>query len=175
MSVRDQRGFTVAEVLIAAVVVTIALVALANVVPLASYGVREGNQLSTANFLADQRLEQVKGLPWVSTPANDCLGVSTGNAAPAVPGGASCKLGGTTVSGGNALPWEADEAAGSIAGFPGYSRAVRVTDCAVAACAGIADARMRRVTVTVTYTPLAAAGVAATPKSAQAEMIVSRR
>ena len=59
--------------------------------------------------------------------------------------------------------------------YAGYSRAVRVTDCAVAACAGIADARMRRVTVTVTYAPLAAAGGAATPKSAEAEMSGSRR
>ena len=85
MSLRDERGFTVAEVLIAAVVVTLALVALANVVPLASYGIQEGNQLSTATFLADQKLEQIKALPWAGTPANDCLGVSlTSNAAPRV-------------------------------------------------------------------------------------------
>lgn len=175
MSLRDERGFTVAEVLVAAVVVTIALVALARVVPLASYGVREGNQLSTASFLADQKLEQIKGVPWTSTPQNDCLGLSVGNLSPRVPLSSSCTLGATTVSGGSPLSWAVDEAAGSITGFPGYARTVRVVSCAASPCAGITDAGMRLVTVTVTYTPLAVAGVAATPKSAQVGMIVSRR
>ncbi len=179
MSLRDERGFTVVEVLIAAVIVTVALVALANVVPLASYGIQEGNQLSTATFLADQKLEQIKALPWTSTPANDCLGVSLlGVGAPRVPlGTTTCTLGATTVAPGGALTWEADEAAGTITGFPAYSRNVRVTDCgAGGGCAGITDDLMRLVTVTVTYTPLSAtAAVAAIPKSVQVQMIVTQR
>jgi Tfp pilus assembly protein PilV len=176
MSARDERGFTVAEVLIAAVIVTLALVALANVVPLASYGIQEGNQLSTATFLADQKLEQIKALPWTSAPANDCLGVSfLGVGAPRVPLTATCTLGATTVSAGGALTWEADEATGTITGFPAYSRNVRVTDCSTG-CAGITDSGMRLVAVAVTYTPLTAGtGVAATPKSVQVQMIVSQR
>lgn len=178
MSLRDERGFTVAEVLLAAVIVTVALVALANVVPLASYGIQEGNQLSTATFLADQKLEQIRGLPWTSTPANDCLGVSIlGVGAPRVPLSASCTLGATTVIAGGALTWEADEAAGTITGFPAYSRNVRVTNCGLGpGCTGVTDDLMRLVTVTVTYTPLTAAtGVAAIPKSVQVQMIVTQR
>src|SRR5207245_9563011 len=54
----DQRGFPLAEVLVAAVIITLALVALASVVPIAGYAVQDGNQMSTATFLAEQQLEQ---------------------------------------------------------------------------------------------------------------------
>ncbi len=83
MSARNERGFTAAEILIAAVIVTVAFVALARIVPLAGYAVQEGNQLSTATFLADQRLEQIRGVPWTSVPANDCLGISVSSTAAA--------------------------------------------------------------------------------------------
>jgi len=72
--VADERGFTIVEVLIAAVIITLALVALATIVPIGVYGVQEGNQTSAATFLADQKLEQAKSLPWASVPANDCSG-----------------------------------------------------------------------------------------------------
>ena len=177
----DARGFTVAEVLIAAVIITLAFVALATVVPIASYGVQEGYQVSTATFLADQKLEQAKNLPWVATPANDCLGVSApSTAAPTVPGGGSCTNGATNVPAGGAIPWLADE--GAVTNFPSYSRNVRITDCgATAGCmadhpADLAPG-MRRVTVTVTYTPLNATASAGTtgPKSIQVQMVVSER
>jgi Tfp pilus assembly protein PilV len=178
MSARNERGFTAAEILIAAVIVTVAFVALARIVPLAGYAVQEGNQLSTATFLADQRLEQIRGVPWTSVPANDCLGVSVAStAAPTVPAGATCTLGSTTVNAGGALTWEADEAATTISGFSGYSRSVRVTDCGGGSgCAGIADSGMRLVTVTVTYISVnAGTSVAAVPKSSQVQMIVSQQ
>jgi Tfp pilus assembly protein PilV len=172
MSARNERGFTAAEILIAAVIVTVAFVALARIVPLAGYAVQEGNQLSTATFLADQRLEQIRGVPWTSVPANDCLGVSVAStAAPTVPAGATCTLGSTTVNAGGALTWEADEAATTISGFSGYSRSVRVTDCG-----GGSDSGMRLVTVTVTYISVnAGTSVAAVPKSSQVQMIVSQQ
>jgi hypothetical protein len=68
-----------------------------------------------------------------------------------------------------------DENSTQITGFPGYSRTVRVTSCAVTACAGITDAGMRLVSVTVTYTPLTASGGASTtPKSAVVSLVVAR-
>ncbi len=178
MSLRDQRGFTLAEVLVAAVIVSLAFVALATIVPISTYAVQEGNQLSTATFLADQKLEQVKNLPWVGTPANDCLGVSASTtAAPTVPAGASCTLGTTTVAAGGALTWEANESSTAITGFSGYSRNVRITNCGSGSgCAGIVDSLMRLVTVTVTYTPLTAGTRTATgPKSTQVQIVITQR
>ena len=58
--VLDERGMTVAEVLIAVVIIGVGLVALSSAIPLAAYGIQEGNQLSTATFLANQRLEQIR-------------------------------------------------------------------------------------------------------------------
>lgn len=176
-ALREQRGFTVAEVLVAAVIVTLAFIALGRIVPIAGYAVQQGYQASTATFLADQKLELIKALPWVSTPANDCLGISaSATAAPTVPAAATCTLGATTVNAGNALPWEADENTTAITNFNGYSRQVRVTDCGSGAgCTGIVDAGMRLVTVTVRYTPLTGTGVATSPTAYSVSLLLSQQ
>jgi prepilin-type N-terminal cleavage/methylation domain-containing protein len=62
--VTDQRGMTLAEVIIAVAIIGIGLVALSSAIPLGAYGVQEGNQLSTATFLANQRMEQVRNAQW---------------------------------------------------------------------------------------------------------------
>ncbi len=73
---------TLAESLVALVIIGIGLVGLASVVPLSSWGIQEGNQMTTSVFLAEQRLEQVKGMRWTAADAgtglvaNDCLGSS---------------------------------------------------------------------------------------------------
>ncbi len=177
MRLDDQRGFTVAEVLVATVIVSLAFVALGKIVPIASYAVQEGYQLSNATFLADQKLEQVKSLPWVGTPANDCLGTSPlPNLAPRVPAGASCTLGATSIAAGGAIPWVADESAVAISGFNGYTRQVRVINCGSGAgCMGIVDAGMRFVTVTVSYRPLTVQGNAPGLKLYSISMLVSQR
>jgi len=72
----QERGFTVAEVLLAAAIVALAFVALATIIPISTYAVQEGNQFSTATFLAGQKLELVRNVPWTSASANDCLGLS---------------------------------------------------------------------------------------------------
>ncbi|MBI2159913.1 MAG: hypothetical protein HYU25_05995 [Candidatus Rokubacteria bacterium] len=76
---------------------------------------------------------------------------------------------------GGTLPWLADESASAIAGFSGYTREVRVTDCGVAGCAGVTDPAARLVVVTVTYTPLMRIGQAPGPKSVTQTMVVSQR
>jgi Tfp pilus assembly protein PilV len=155
----DERGITLAEVLIATVIIAIGLVALAAAVPVATYGVQEGNQLSTATFLANARLDQARNAQWTASPAADNLGVSSGNAAP--------QSGGTTT-----FPDESPMAAP----YAGYTRTVRVTDCGVGAgCGGVVDATLRQVTVTVSYTPLTGVGVGTAAKSAVVTMLLARR
>ena len=171
---RSEAGFTLAEVLLAAVIITIAFVALLSVIPYSTSAVQGGNQTSTATFLANQKLEEAKNIPWTSTPDNDCLGVGAG-AAPTVPAGKSCTLGAVNVASGGALTWFADQSSTAITGFNGYSRTTRITDCGVTACAGITDSGMRVVTVAVTFQPLTSTTTAAAAKTVTVSMILAQR
>ena len=157
--VSNQRGMTLAEVLVALPIITIGLLALLSAIPLSTYAIQDGSQTSTATFLANQRLEQVRNAQWTALcqvvagltvvgpgTVTDKLGLSASpTAAPQDPGG------GVTF---------ADEVAGPYAG---YSRKVRITDSVASAptcdAAGVMTGTgIRRVTVTVTYTPLSATG-----------------
>jgi prepilin-type N-terminal cleavage/methylation domain-containing protein len=163
----SQDGMSLAEILVASVIIAIGLVGLLSAVPVASYGIHEGRNLSTATFLANQRLEQVRNAAWTSNPANDCLGISASSTA--APASASCN--GATVT---AFP---DEAA-LASPYVDYSRTVRITDCGVGpGCGGIVSSDMRQATVTVSYTPITAQGVTATgtTKSAIVTMLIARR
>jgi prepilin-type N-terminal cleavage/methylation domain-containing protein len=161
----NDRGLTLAEILIAVAILGLGLVGLAAVIPGSTFAVQEGNQLSTATFLAEQRIERARAATWTGLPATDCLGVSTGNAAP-VPTGATCNGAATTQ-----FPDEA-----SVAGYPAYSRIVRVTDCGVTACVpGVTDPRMRLVTVTVTYGGLTAAGQSPVDSTVSLQWLVARK
>lgn len=155
----DQRGMTLAEILVAIAIIGIGLVALASAIPLSSYGIQEGNQLSTATFLANARLEQVKNASWSQSPTVDNLGVSSGNAAP--------QSGGTTT-----FPDENPVGAP----YTQYSRRVRIVDCGSGGgCAGVTDANLRQITVTVTYTPLTGIGQAPATKAVILTTLVARR
>jgi prepilin-type N-terminal cleavage/methylation domain-containing protein len=56
----EEQGLTLAEVLAALSVLSIGLVALISLLPLAGFGVHEGAHRSGAAFLATQRLEQIR-------------------------------------------------------------------------------------------------------------------
>jgi prepilin-type N-terminal cleavage/methylation domain-containing protein len=173
---KSQAGFTLPEVLLAAAIITIAFVGLLTVVPYSTAAVQSGNQTSTATFLANQKLEEAKNVPWTSTPANDCLGISAGGAAPTVPGGATCTLGATTVAAGGALAWFADQSATAITNFNGYARTVRITNCgAGGGCAGVTDVGMRLVTVSVTFQPMTTSSTAAASKTVSVSMLIAQR
>lgn len=165
--VRDERGLTLAEILVAVAIIGIGLAGLAVVIPVSSFGVQEGSQLSTATFLAEQRIEQIRNAAWTASPASDCVGISAGNAAPTIPAGASC--------GGSAAGTVtfADEA--NLAGYANYSRQTRITDCGVTACSGITSDTLRLVTVTVQYRPLTAAGQAPQNKTVSVEWLVAQK
>ena len=157
-----EDGITLIEVMIAVGVIAVGLSALLAAVPFATYGTREGYQLSTATFLANERLEQVRNARWESTPRPvDDLGLSITPALAPVSGGA------TTFSDEAALP----------APHGDYARTVRIVDCAGSGCSGIARNDLRQVTVTVTYRPTTGIGVAepGTVKAATITMFVAQR
>jgi prepilin-type N-terminal cleavage/methylation domain-containing protein len=165
----NENGFTLAEILVASVIIAVGIVALGMVMPLSGFGIQQGNQMSTATFLAEQRLEQVRNATWTGAlypsplPAGwtapvDCLGTSAGNSAPST---TTCTV--APCVNGTACTTFADEASNAIAGFAGYSRTVRVTDCGVGAGCGaapnaIVSANARMAVVTVTYTPSTGVG-----------------
>ena len=179
----NERGLTLAEILVAVAIIGLGLVGLAVVIPVSSYGVQEGNQLSTATFLAEQMIERARAAAWTGTPATDCLGVSTGNAPPVptlvVDTSANPPTGTIAAAcGGSAATQFPDEA--NVSGYTQYSRQVRVTDCFTQTCAGaatgvMASHGMRRVGVTVTYTPISASGGSTTAKTVYLEWLVSQR
>jgi len=151
---------SLAEILIACVIIAIGLVGLLSAVPTASYGIQEGRQLSTAAFLANQRLEQVRNAQWVQCPAPgapaDTLGVSAGSA-PA--------SGGTTT-----FPDESPIAAP----YGDYTRTVRIAEPVAGDACGGANLGLRQVTVTVSYRASSATGLGAT-KSAIVTMLMAQR
>lgn len=165
----DQRGMTLPEILAAVAVIMIALVALASGIPIASYGIQEGRQLTTATFLANQRLEQVKATAWTCPgtcppiPPVDNLGISA-SATSAPQSGAT-----TTFPDENPV----------AAPYTQYTRQVRIIDCGPpgAGCGTIVDPGLRQVTVTVSYLPMTGVGIASSgsTKSAIVTMLVARR
>ena len=157
--VRDARGMTLVEVLVAIGIIGVGLAALASAIPISTYGIQEGNQLSTATFLANQRLEQVRNAAWTQTPAVDNLGVSSSSTS-------APQSSGTTT-----FPDES-----SVTGYTQYARNVRITDCGTGGgCQGVTSSNMRQVTVTVSYRPLTGVGQAPAVKPVTVTMLVARR
>lgn len=160
-----EGGLTLVEILVAVAVIGVALVGLGIVIPVSSYGVQDASQLSTATFLAEQMVERVRAAAWTTSPAVDCLGASSGDAAP-VPTGAACHDGVAT-----RFPDEA-----SVSGYPQYGRIVRITNCATTPCAGVTTAALRLVEVSVAYRPLIGAGAGSTrPRTVRLAWLVSQR
>ena len=163
-SVSNEGGITLAEILIAVALLGLGLAALMAIVPVASYAIQDGNQTSTATFLAQQRLEQVRNASW--TAAGDCVGLSAGASAPEPSPAGSC---------GAAVTFP-DEAA--VPGYPQYARTVRINECEAAhqaKCGNIMNSAMRLVRVTVSYRPISAAGGSNANTSVTLEWLVAQR
>ena len=171
--ISNQRGMTLVEVMLAVAILGVGLVALSSAVPLAAYGIQEGNQLSTSTFLANQRLEQVRNAQWQAAqppaPATtivaaiDRLGKSDPSTA-------------APVGDGGAVTFADESPMG--APYAGYTRTVRITDCGTGAgCDGTVYANLRQVTVTVSYRPMTGIGMASsgTTTSAIVTMYIAQR
>src|SRR5262245_31835633 len=136
---RNEGGMTLVEVLLATAIIGIGLAALASAIPLAAYGIHEGKYLSTATFLANQRLEQVRNATWEQgTPCADAVGVSSPDTvAP------------TSTCAGAALTFPDETPLADP--YASYARITRITSCGVGlGCNGIVDAELGQVNVTVT-------------------------
>ena len=159
--VTNQTGMSLAEILVACAIIGGGLVGLLSAVPTASYGLQEGRQLSTATFLANQRLEEVRNAQWTQCPVADTLGVSASLSVAPVAGG-------TTT-----FPDESPMAAP----YADYTRTVRITNVQPADACGGVNVGLRQVTVTVTYRASTATGVAAagTQKGAIVTMLYAQR
>jgi hypothetical protein len=138
-----------------------------SVVPVASYAVQEGNQTSTATYLAQQRLEQVRNATWTAT--TDCVGLSAAPTSAPTPSPA-----GTCGAPGVTFPDEA-----TLPGFTQYARSVRISDCGdvlnLAACGNVTSSAVRLVRVSVTYRPTSAAGVSNANTTVTLEWLVAQR
>lgn len=166
----SERGITLVEILVALFILSVGLVSLLIVVPVAALGIQSGNELSAATYLAQQRLEQARNAAWTAAPAVDCLGASPASldSAP-VPSGATCN--GATAA---TFP---DEALGTIPGAGRYSRVTRIAACNLnpAECSGLANNTLRLVRVTVSYRPMTGTGVSASDTNVTLEWLVAQR
>jgi type II secretory pathway pseudopilin PulG len=164
---------TIVEVLVAAAIIGIGLVALMVTVPISTYGLQQGKQQSTATFLAEQRMEQIRNATWqliTPGPELDCLGVGPN----APPTSNNCtRTNPTPCNSGAACTTFADEP--NVTGYTGYGRTVRIVDCGAIGCAGITDAGMRLATVSVSYTPLTGSGVSTTAQNVTVSMLIAKR
>jgi hypothetical protein len=154
----DDAGMTLAEVIVAAAVIMVGLVALIGAMPLGTSQIGEANLKTTATFLAQQRLEQIKNAKWTTVPAVDGLGGS-GSA-----GTAAVAQWPDEGYGSIAFPGGANCAANDRSGGCRFRRQVRITDCSVTSCAGIGTATatvntLRQVSVIVFFSPLAGTGM----------------
>jgi type II secretory pathway pseudopilin PulG len=134
---------TVVEVMVATTIIMIGLVAVIAVMPLGTSLIGQANRKTVGTFLAQQRMEQVKSAALRWTPGTDTLGGKNSNGTAAV------------------AEWP-DEPYGSDPSNPRYRRQVRIVDCSVVSCSGIAPTAaantLRQVTVTVAFFPLAGTG-----------------
>lgn len=146
----DERGFTLAESLVAIALLTIAVVGVGGALAVQSGGLARGtavglaavsraNYVGTATLLAQERLEQVKNAQYTATPNIDQITAAN-------------------------FP---NEAYGAIAGYTNFRRSVTIQT-------GVPAAATKTVTVQVFYRPPVESGLAQ-EESVQLTTIVARR
>lgn len=89
--ITNERGMTLVEVLVAVTIITVGLTAIATGMQLATSAINTGQQETTAAFLAEQRIEDIKAFA-LSTAAGQGFASVTNASFPAegygtVPGG----------------------------------------------------------------------------------------
>ena len=80
--ISNERGMTLVEVLVAVTIISVGLTAIATGMHLATSGINQGQQETTAAFLAEQRLEDIKSFA-LSTAGGQGFASVTGASFPA--------------------------------------------------------------------------------------------
>ena len=145
---RDERGFTVFEVLLASVMIGLGLVAAAYGLTVGVQGVETGRQQSTAVYLAEQRLDQVRAAAQRATEPP--LGYVTAANFPS-------------------------EAYGSISGASKFRRTVTITSFTGPAGGLPTGQQGVRVDVNVFYKQITAGGVPSGERSVRVSTFMSAR
>jgi len=143
---RSQAGFSLAELLAAVFVISLGLVAVGAGFATAIQGVETSRQQTTATFLAEQRLEQVRATVLGSSLVA-CMGFANVTAAcfPA-------------------------QAYASITNAPGYRSTVTITDYIVNG-----NIARKRVDVEVFYRPIVAWGALTAERSVRLSTLIANR
>jgi prepilin-type N-terminal cleavage/methylation domain-containing protein len=137
-----QRGFTLAEVLVAVVIIMVGLVAVASGFQYATSGVATGRGETIAIFLAEQRIEQLKTVAMTNyDPPYPGLSLAAGTTTTEFCSGSTCQ-------------------ATAITGTTSYTRVTTITEITTDAgrCTGVTPLLCRRIRVTVTYRPVTSSG-----------------
>ena len=164
----NERGFTLAEVLVATFIIVVGLVALASGFQFATSGVATGRGETVASFLAEQRLEQLKA-----------IAMSNYYGSPAWTGTLTLQGGSTTTEYCQTSNFGATGTncqATAITGAASYVRVTRITDNpGGTGCTGTAPLVCKRIWVNVTYRPVTNRGDLSQTRSVDVYAVVAPR
>jgi len=122
-SLRSESGLGLVEILIAVGIITVGLVAVMQAFPVGIQGVDIGRRQSTAVFLAQQKLDQVKAWSMSTATAPVLQGF------PTLIAGGTCFTYAGTVGPPPVLPGACrNDAFNTIPGFPNYQRLVQINN-----------------------------------------------
>jgi prepilin-type N-terminal cleavage/methylation domain-containing protein len=166
-----ERGFTLAEVLVAVSVILVGLVAVASGFQFATNGVATGRGETVATFLAEQRVEQLKTValrnyfgPWATGPS--LLG---GTVAAPVTTTEYCQTSNIGSTGSNCQST-------AITRTASYTRVTYITDNpGGTGCTGTAPLVCKRIRVSVTYRPVTSRGDASQTRTIDVYAVVAPR
>ncbi len=111
---KDETGLTLVEILVAVALILIGLVAVMQWFPLGTQGMDTGRKQSTAVFLGEQKIEQIKG--W-------SLSAAAGQGFATVTMAGTCRTAGPCADDNPNF-----NGVNIIAGYPEYSRTVIITN-----------------------------------------------
>ena len=164
----SERGFTLAEVLVATFIIVVGLVALASGFQFATSGVATGRGETVASFLAEQRLEQLKAIAMTNYYGSPAWAATL-----TLAGGSMvteyCQTTNIGATGTNCQ-------ATAITGVASYVRTTRVTDNpGGTGCTGVAPLLCKRIQVNVTYRPVTTRGDVSQTRSVDVYAVVAPR